>query len=149
MADQSPINNPTITTAVDAEKNKVHPVKKFFRKFLIFLFLILVLSGIGTYLVFNYTYSDGNRAGILIKFSQKGYVFKTFEGEINLTGINPIPGNTIANNMWVFSVKDAAVAYKLMEMEGKNVRVHYVEKVKNLPWQGETKYFVDHVDEVK
>ena len=49
----------------------------------------------------------------------------------------------------VFSVKDEAVAYKLMEMEGKIIRVHYKEKIKNLPWQGDTKYFVDQVEEVK
>lgn len=149
MADHTPINNPSTTPITDAEKSKTHPVKKFFKKLMLYSFLILTLAAIGTYLYFNFTYSDGNRAGTLIKFSKKGYVFKTYEGEINLGGVNPIPGNTIANNMWVFSVKDDAVAYKLMEMEGKNIRVHYKEKIRNLPWQGETKYFVDQVEEVK
>lgn len=149
MSEQTPINNPTTITGVEIDKNKVHPVKKFFKKLFLYLFLLLILAGVGSYLVFNFNYSDGNRAGTLIKFSKKGYVFKTFEGEMNLGGVNPMPGNTIANNMWVFSVKDEAVAYKLMEMEGKNIRVHYKEKIKNLPWQGETKYFVDQVEEVK
>ncbi|MFN8281670.1 MAG: hypothetical protein U0U67_00545 [Chitinophagales bacterium] len=149
MADQSPINNPTITNAVNAEKDKPHPVKRFFKRLFLSLFFILIVGSIVVYAIFNYTYSDGNRAGTLIKFSKKGYVFKTFEGELNLGGVNPIPGNTIANNMWIFSVKDEAVAYKLMEMEGKNVRLHYKEKVRNLPWQGDTKYFVDQVEEVK
>ena len=105
MSEQTPINNPTTITGVDIDKNKVHPVKKFFKKLFLYLFLLLILAGVGSYLVFNFNYSDGNRAGTLIKFSKKGYVFKTFEGEINLGGVNPMPGNTIANNMWVFSVK--------------------------------------------
>ena len=124
-------------------------VKSTARK--IFL-LLLFLSVIGLGLFFwisSWTYSEGNRAGYLVKISEKGYVFKTYEGELNLGGINPLPGNTIANNIWTFSVNDETVANKLMEMEGKTIRLHYKEKIKNLPWQGESKYFVDDVEEIK
>jgi hypothetical protein len=147
MAEQLPVNNNTTTP--DVSKKGTHPVKKFFKRVMWFFIILFLLFGIGTYFYFNYDYSDGNRAGNLVKFSKKGYIFKTYEGELNLGGINPMPGNTIANNIWVFSVKDENVAKKLMEMEGKTVRLHYIEKVKNLPWQGESKYFVDDVKEVK
>lgn len=141
--------NQTNTNQPIVEKKGTHPIKKFFRKLFLFLILILILAGVGTYFVFNYTYSDGNRAGSLMKFSKKGFVFKTYEGELNLGGVNPMPGNTIANNIWIFSVREDSVAEKLMKMEGKIIRLHYKEKVKALPWQSETKYLVDRVEEVK
>lgn len=76
MADQSPINNPTITNAVNAEKDKPHPVKRFFKRLFLSLFFILIVGSIVVYAIFNYTYSDGNRAGTLIKFSKKDTFLK-------------------------------------------------------------------------
>ncbi len=148
MADKLP-ETTTNSTTVIPEVKRTHPVKRFFRKLFLSLFFLLLLVATGTYFYFNYTYSDGNRAGNLVKFSKKGMVFKTYEGELNLGGINPMPGNTIANNVWSFSVKDEATAKQLMMLEGKTIRLHYKEKIKNLPWQGDTKYFVDHVELVK
>jgi len=76
-------------------------------------------------------------------------VFKTYEGELNLGGVNALPGNTIVNNFWQFSVKDEVVALQLMEMEGKMVRLHYTEYLGKLPWRGETKYIVDDIKEIE
>lgn len=112
------------------------------------LTLLLVVLTL-TYLVFQYTYSEGNRAGVLIKFSKKGYVFKTYEGELNIGGLGNIPSTAQMNQIWEFSVLDASVAEQLMQMEGKRVSLQYKEKVKNMPWQGETKYFVTGVEELK
>jgi hypothetical protein len=101
---------------------------------------------------FNYgaVYSDGYRAGTLIKFSRKGFVFKTYEGEINQGGItNPAPGTAMMNQIWAFSVKDNAVAEQLNKMEGKVVRLHYRQYNKMLPWEGDTNYLVDGAEEVK
>lgn len=112
------------------------------------LLAALVIGGI---LFFNYgaVYSDGYRDGTLIKFSRKGYVFKTYEGEINQGGIaNPAPGTAMANQIWSFSVKDDAVAEKLNKMGGKVVRLHYKQFNKTLPWVGETNYIVDEAEEV-
>jgi hypothetical protein len=146
MAEQTPINTNPVTPV--AEIKGIHPVKKFFRNVMLFIVTVFILAGVGTYFYFNYTYSEGYRAGTLIKFSHKGFI-KTYEGELNLGGINPMPGNTIANNMWKFSVKEDSVAQKLMGMEGKILRLHYKEKVRSFFWQGETNYFVDKVEEVK
>jgi len=118
----------------------------FLKKLLLILLLIIILGTAGFFAWANMTYSSGNRAGILIRFSQKGYVFKTYEGELNQGGINPIPGNTIANNMWEFSVKDASIAAKLDTLQGRKVRLHYKEKAKNFFWQGETNFFVDDAE---
>ncbi|MGI8581625.1 MAG: hypothetical protein ACR2KX_05505 [Chitinophagaceae bacterium] len=94
-----------------------------------------------------YTYSDGNRAGRLIKFSNKGYIFKTYEGELNLGGINTTNGGILINNMWQFSVSDKSVADSLSTLEGKDVTLHYREKIKALPWRGESRYIVDKIVE--
>ncbi|MEO9021456.1 MAG: hypothetical protein ABI237_01805 [Ginsengibacter sp.] len=99
---------------------------------------------------YSYTYSEGNRAGRLIKFSRQGFMFKTYEGEMNLGGVsNATNGNLMMNYMWDFSVVDKSVADSLLKLEGKDIRVHYKEKMATLPWRGETKYIVDQVLEVR
>jgi hypothetical protein len=118
--------------------------KPKWRKWLtIFLLAVIVVVGISMYFMYSFTYSEGNRAGVLIKFSKKGYVFKTYEGELNIGGMGNIPNTAQANQIWYFSVKNEAVADSLMQMEGKRVSLHYNQMDKNLPWQGETNSFVD------
>jgi len=113
------------------------------------LFLILVAGLVIYYFIAGFTYSEGNRAGILIKFSKKGYVFKTFEGELNIGGLGNLPNTVQMNNIWEFSVTNPAVADSLMTMEGEKVALHYHQVIKNFPWQGDTEYFVDHVERIK
>lgn len=113
------------------------------------LVVLLVIGGIG---YFNYgaVYSDGYRAGTLIKFSRKGFIMKTYEGEINQGGIiNPTPGTAMVNQIWTFSVKNKEVAKKLEKLEGKVVRLHYKQYNKMLPWEGDTNYLVDEVELVE
>ncbi len=108
------------------------------------IFLLLIVAGlVVTYFILGYTYSEGNRAGVLIKFSKKGFLFKTYEGELNIGGMGNLPNTAQQNVIWEFSCKDNAVADTLMTLEGRKVSLHYHELVKNLPWDGETKYFVD------
>ena len=102
-----------------------------------------------TFLIFNYTYSEGNRAGVVVKFSKKGYLLKTYEGELNMGGMGNLPNTAQQNMLWNFSVKDQVVADTLMNLEGRKVSLHYKEIIKNMPWQGETKYFVDGVKLIK
>jgi hypothetical protein len=110
------------------------------------LFLMLVfLCFIGTaYLLvaFNYSYSDGNRAGYIQKFSKKGWVCKTHEGELAMT---TVPG--LAPVLWEFTVRDDKVASQLTQAMGKRLVLHYKEH-RYLPTTcfGETAYFVDRVE---
>jgi hypothetical protein len=98
----------------------------------------------------TFTYSQGNRAGRLIKFSKKGFIFKTYEGELNLGGVtNATNGNIMMNYMWDFSVVNNDVADSLSRLEGKDVRLHYKEKLCRLPWRGDTKFVVDNVEVIK
>ena len=66
----------------------------------------IVLFALYTLLVLNWSYSEGYRAGILQKFSHKGYVCKTWEGELAMTSV---PG--VAPTIWTFSVRDDSAAY--------------------------------------
>ena len=116
---------------------------KKFKKITIWAGVIL-LAVIAFMFYWNYfnTYSEGNRAGILQKFSKKGSMFKTYEGELIMSSITSTGNATIASEKFFFSVKDEAVAKQLFELEGKNVTVRYEEKRGHLPWSGDTNYFV-------
>lgn len=119
-------------------------------KFLAWTISIIVI-GLVIYILFAtiYTYSDGNRAGRLIKFSHKGYLFKTYEGEMNLGGINTTNGGVLINNMWQFSVTDKSVADSLSRLEGRDITIHYKEKMHAFAWRGDSKYIVDKIIEVR
>lgn len=123
--------------------------KNYLRNIVIGFASLLLIALAVTYLVFNFTYSEGNRAGVVIKFSKKGYVFKTYEGELNLGGINTITNTAQVNQLWQFSVKDQAVADSLMKCEGRKVSLQYKEIIKAMPWQGETNYFVTGVEVIE
>lgn len=104
----------------------------------------LLVFGFSAYLLiaFNLSYSDGSRAGYIQKFSQKGWVCKTHEGELAMT---TVPG--VAPVLWSFTVKDEHVAADLSKVLGKRVILHYKE-YRYLPTTcfGETDYFVDRVE---
>ena len=89
----------------------------------------------------NWAYSEGERAGVLQKFSHKGWVCKTWEGEIAMT---TVPG--VAPVMWNFTVRDDQVAKRMSSAVGQRVVLHYQEH-RGVPTTcfGETPYFVDSV----
>jgi hypothetical protein len=114
------------------------------------LFLLLILLvGIGllalyVWITLNFDYSEGERAGYVQKFSSRGWVCKTWEGElamVNLPGAMP--------EIFRFSVRDGAVAQRLNKSLGQRVRLHY-EQHKGVPTDcfGETEYFVTDVEPV-
>lgn len=131
---------------VKSGANKIFSsVKKFF----LIVFLLAIFGG-GMYLwVCNWTYSKGTRAGTLTKISLKGVVFKTYEGQLNLGGFRQESGDGVSGNIWEFSVWEDAVYDTLQNYEGKHVKLHYREKYKSMPWQGDTEYFIYKVDEVE
>ncbi len=117
----------------------MHP---FFKKTLLFLSIGLVLFVVGYFLFTNYTYSEGTRTGYLIKTSKKGYVFKTYEGQLNLGGFGTDQSTGLMGNVWDFSIEDEAMYQKIQAFEGEKVTVSYKEINKAMPWQGKTNYFV-------
>ena len=117
-------------------------MKKFFT---IFFIILLLGGGIYFYWKYYFTYSSGNRYGLLQKFSHKGNLFKTYEGELILSSIKSNTNIALASEKFFFSVTKENVAQELMNAQGKFVTVHYKEKNGTLTWRGDTPYIVDSV----
>ena len=94
------------------------------------------------------SYSDGTRSGVLTKISRKGFIFKTFEGDLNIGGFTDGNGTIMPNTIFKFSVHDAPTYKKLQELQGKRVVISYDQVIKNFFWQGETDYFITEVREL-
>ena len=105
--------------------------------------LIVVAALVGLYLlaVLSWSYADGERVGILQKFSRKGWICKTYEGELALF---IIPG--VAPTIWYFTVRDRALVPELETAVGKRVVLQYREH-RGIPTRcfGDTNYFVARV----
>lgn len=127
------------------------PVKKKnkFRKFLIWSSLILVTGFFIYYFICGLTYSEGSRSGVLTKVSRKGVVFKTYEGELNVGGLNQGDGTIMPLSIFQFSVREKSVYDQLEASQGKKVVLHYKQVIKNFFWQGESDYFVYSITSVK
>lgn len=102
---------------------------------------VLVLFALYTWFTLSWSYSDGERAGYLQKFSKKGWLCKTWEGEILLSSM---PG--AIPERFAFTVRDDAVAKQLQASMGQRVQLSY-EQHKGVPTTcfGETEYFVERV----
>ena len=109
--------------------------------------LLIVLLGFAGYTAFVlwWSYSEGERVGILQKLSNKGWVCKTSEGELALYIVSGV-----APQIWSFTVRDPAVAQRINTMLGERVRLHYHEHL-GIPTScfGDTPYFVDRVEPVE
>jgi hypothetical protein len=94
-------------------------------------------------IVLSWNYSDGERAGWVQKFSRKGWICKTWEGELALVSL---PGASVEK--FYFTVRDDAVAEQINKMMGRRVSLHYEEKV-GLPTTcfGETRHYVTKATE--
>ena len=108
------------------------------------LWLLLVpigLFALYTWATLTWVYSSGERAGYVQKLSQKGFVCKTFEGELVLVSM---PGTQAEK--FFFTVRNAAVAKRINETVGKRVRLIYEEHI-GIPTScfGESSYFVQDV----
>jgi hypothetical protein len=105
--------------------------------------VLLTVLGVAGWLtfVFNFSYSDGDRTGYVQKVSQKGWVCKTYEGE--LTQITS-PGQPAEK--FTFTVRNAKVVEDINRFAGSKVSIHY-EHHKGIPTScfGETEYFITAV----
>jgi hypothetical protein len=125
------------------------PKKKKFKRFAVITLLVIVACWFVYYFICGLTYSEGTRSGVLTKVSKKGYVFKTYEGELIIGGLNQGDGALLPATIFKFSVPERRVYDTLEANQGNKVVVHYKQVFKNFFWQGETDYFVHQVTFVK
>jgi hypothetical protein len=102
--------------------------------------ILFILAG-WTALTLTWSYSEGERAGYVQKFSKKGWICKTWEGEMAMV---TMPG-TVAEKFY-FTVRDDAVAHRINTSVGQRVALHYAEH-KWIPFScfGDTGYFVTDI----
>ena len=101
--------------------------------------VVLVALAVGYFAVaLNWNYSTGERAGWVQKFSKRGWLCKTWEGELALVSL---PGTSVEK--FFFTVRDDSVADQINKAMGQRVSLHYEQKV-GLPTTcfGETRHFV-------
>jgi regulator of protease activity HflC (stomatin/prohibitin superfamily) len=114
------------------------------------LAVVVLVLGAATWIVLAADYSEGFRVGKVIKLSNKGYVFKTWEGTLDFGYLQNDPEAGVATRIWDFSVApgDAAVREQIdAAIAGDyKVKLHYREKYVKLPWRGDTKHFVTKVE---
>ncbi len=105
------------------------------------LAVVALLAAGWLLLAWQWSYSSGERAGWVQKISKKGWLCKTWEGELALVSL---PGSTVEK--FLFTVHDDAVADQITAVIGRRVSLHYEEKV-GLPTScfGDTRHFVTRV----
>ena len=111
-------------------------------KFLFWTVAVLILAPVVYFaFVFNWSYADGERAGWVQKFSNKGWLCKTWEGEMTMVSL---PGST--PEKFEFTVMDDKVADEVSKAIGKRVSLRYEQKV-GIPTScfGDTRYYVTGV----
>jgi hypothetical protein len=118
---------------------------KVFRTLVFILAGAIALFALYIYIALNWSYSTGERAGFLQKVSNKGWICKTWEGELSLVAM---PG--AAPEKFLFTVRDEVVAQKVSAAAGKRVTLNY-EQHKGLPTTcfGDTDYFVVGLTEIE
>lgn len=115
--------------------------KTVFKYLIVLISLSAIVFALYTWATLNWVYSSGERAGYVQKFSKKGYVCKTWEGEIVLVSM---PGTQAEK--FNFTVRDAGIAKRVIDSLGKRVRISY-EEHKGIPSAcfGDSPYFVQDV----
>ena len=112
--------------------------------------MVFILLGVGYIFVFG-SYSDGYRAGRIMKLSHKGIIFKTYEGQLDIGGLDNGGSDGAATTVWNFSVKDQDVVKEINDAvdDGASVKLYYREKYFTFVFWGDTKYFVYKVEKTK
>lgn len=127
------------------QESAVKRGRRFGRILGLLLALVVVVGVLWTWFTLSWAYSEGERAGILQKFSEKGWVCKTYEGELALYVVGGV-----APQIWYFSTRDENVAKQLGAAVGDHIRLHYTEH-RGVPTScfAETPYFAESFTRVE
>ena len=128
----------------------VKATRKFVKRFII----LVIAIGIALF-AFTYwgVYERGVMAGKVLRITQKGFIFKTYEGKLNLDTFGALKGASPIAESFDFSV-DSGETEVIKELEqvalsGERVNLKFVKRFATFPWRGDTKYFVVGVERLK
>ena len=115
----------------------------------ILIVIVILVIGIFALLYFG-IYENGVMAGKVLRITEKGIVFKTFEGKLNLETFGALKGASPIAESFDFSVesseKDVIEALQQVALSGERVNLHFKKRYIQVPWRGETKYFATQVE---
>jgi hypothetical protein len=135
-------NSKSVSSSNSVWQGIKRKTKRFMVWFSIITFIFIALL---IYWKYFFTYSEGYRAGLLQKFSHKGNIVKTYEGEMILSSVISSNDIALASEKFFFSVTNKTLASQLDTIQGQKVLVHYRQRNGILFWRGDTKYHVDSV----
>ena len=136
---------------IQTVQHKEQPKKKSgFRKFLRwFIFIIILVCGIGFWWKYYYVFGEGVKSGELNYVVKKGNIFKTYEGKLIQTGFRSKTPGSIQSYEFEFSVSNDSIALVLMNNSGKYFDLHYKEYKGAIPWRGYSAFIVDKIISMK
>ena len=134
------------TSSSSAKPSRWTGVLKKTRVFLRWVLILIIIFGATfVYWKYFYTYSEGYRAGLLQKFSSKGALFKTYEGEMILSSVSSNREVALASEKFLFSMINKSLVRQFDTLQGDMVIVHYKQKNGIVFWRGDSPYLVDSV----
>src|SRR5688500_15816553 len=126
-------------------------VKRTTKKVLKITGITLLVVAIGVFCFLYWaTYEDGVMAGKILRVSQKGMLFKTYEGKINLETFGALKGTSPIAESFDFSIEKSETELirelETVSLSGERVNLYFVKHYITFPWRGDTKYFVTRVE---
>lgn len=123
---------------------------RIFKKLLLAILVVLLL-----FMAFSYwgVYESGVMAGKVLRITQKGVVFKTYEGKLDLETFGALKGTSPIASTFDFSVeskeKEVVKQLESVSLSGERVNLHFKKRYMKFPWRGDTKYFITKVERAK
>jgi hypothetical protein len=136
------------------EKSPVARLRSAAAVFLKRLLLVMLVAGLVIFAVLYWgVYERGVMAGRVLRVTQKGVLFKTYEGKLSLESFGALKNVSPISETFDFSVEkgETAVISDLQEvaLTGERVNLHFKKRYLKFPWRGETRYFVTRVERSK
>jgi hypothetical protein len=126
-------------------------VSRIFKKTLKIILVMALIIGIVVFCFLYWaTYESGVMAGKVLRISEKGVAFKTFEGKINLETVGALKGTSPIAESFDFSIekseKELIKELEEVALSGERVNLYFVKRYAAFPWRGDTKYFATRVE---
>jgi hypothetical protein len=126
-------------------------VKRSTKKFFKTLGIILLIVAIVVFCFLSWAnHEEGVMAGKVLRVSEKGMMFKTYEGKINLETFGALKGTSPIAESFDFSIykseTDLIKELETVSLSGERVNLYFVKHYMTFPWRGDTKYFVTRVE---
>lgn len=118
----------------------------------IFIFGLIAFVAVGAFLYWG-TYEHGVMAGKVLRISEKGFMFKTYEGKLSLESFGALKGVSAVAETFDFSVesseKEVISELEHVALSGERVNLHFKKRFMVFTWRGDTKYFITTVERTK